>query len=611
MSALSPDVHVRVRLFGGGTTTVRLALKSGAQLVELLAAAAVGLGAATNEGALYLSAADELCKEHAAIEDVREVRSGDLLSFKPKDGGRQRSRASHPHVTIVADGDNDDDRDSSEAASDGGESDTGSSDVEVTCEKTREQVHAEKMARAQAEGRHQDLTLGDSDDDDAPAQSGGEGGRGRGRGGRGRRGGSGGRGAKGAGKEPTVVARLVSSPVEFAAALGADEQAAAEADPELAAVKARITNMLKRGLHENTPEAEAQTAMKLAERLLRKFNLDQVQLLAESDAQVQASAALAGGTAVVEIVNPKTGKGVNILRWMEEAAVAASENFNCRFFLTRWQDTATTHFTFYGVASGAQMAAVAFASALNRIVAMAAKHALDPAEFERMGGALFSGLASKGAFTKAARESYSLGLAIGLIEGVRAAKRERAELQKRRLEKARAKVSAGQAWHVSDDDGGDDDDDDDDACGDAEGFASGGGGGESGSAGAAESACTPPTVKKDEAAGEKNFSSPRQAAGDGGPAAAATGGKAAAGPKDAAAVLAKLERDEAASHQLIVHTEKVYDEELKKAGIKKLCKGAKRKASAHLGNHFADGKRDAKQIDINQRGIDLKDIKGL
>jgi hypothetical protein len=47
------------------------------------------------------------------------------------------------------------------------------------------------------------------------------------------------------------------------------------------------------------------------------------------------------------------------------------------------------------------------------------------------------------------------------------------------------------------------------------------------------------------------------------------------------------------------------------AGIKKLCKGRKRAASVHLRGHFAEGKRDAKQIDINQRGIDLKDIKGL
>jgi hypothetical protein len=51
------------------------------------------------------------------------------------------------------------------------------------------------------------------------------------------------------------------------------------AGPRLAAMKHRIGKILERGLHEGTPEAEAQQAMRQAQRLLKKHNLSQARVI--------------------------------------------------------------------------------------------------------------------------------------------------------------------------------------------------------------------------------------------------------------------------------------------------------------------------------------------
>ena len=63
-----------------------------------------------------------------------------------------------------------------------------------------------------------------------------------------------------------------------------DMSTGVDCDPErLAKIKARIAKILDRGLHPNTPDHEAQKSMRLAQRMLAKFNLSQACVMEERD----------------------------------------------------------------------------------------------------------------------------------------------------------------------------------------------------------------------------------------------------------------------------------------------------------------------------------------
>ena len=78
------------------------------------------------------------------------------------------------------------------------------------------------------------------------------------------------------------------------------------AGPAEQKVKDRIIKLLNTGFHEQSNENEAQNAMKLAQRLMRKHNLSHALLLQERDASAsQEEQVLKGGLVEVRIVNRK------------------------------------------------------------------------------------------------------------------------------------------------------------------------------------------------------------------------------------------------------------------------------------------------------------------
>lgn len=220
---------------------------------------------------------------------------------------------------------------------------------------------------------------------------------------------------------------------------------------------------------------------------------------------------------------------------------------------------------------------------------------VDPSEFARRGGAELSGVRSAAAFTKAARESYRRGLALGLFDAVSAAKRERAERNRRRLSTARARVSSGEAWRQT----ASDEESDSDAAADDDESA------------AADARSTPADGERRSEQGKGERRTPAAAQAE--HAACAPGDvELAEGESRARAALVKLERQQAASHALVAHSEKIFEQQLHAAGINKLSRARARQRSTvhrHLGAHFAEGRCDADKININQREIALKDIK--
>ena len=244
-----------------------------------------------------------------------------------------------------------------------------------------------------------------------------------------------------------------------------DSATGAAGDNELEKIKVRIRKMLSRGLHAGTPEEEAASSMRLAEKLLAKHNLAQADVLQED----HVPEALRGGKTAVHLRSVKDQTPCQTKQWMHTLAHACTKNFECSYYFSshptrtvgRLHYPGVCDFTFYGIATNASLAAFAFAAAFNRIACLAALHVVPAQEYEvkRRRGEV---VCSKGAYTTAARESYKDGLARGLYDSVREDKARKELEQQRRLELARSKASRGEAWQSSDDD--DDDDDGGDDC---------------------------------------------------------------------------------------------------------------------------------------------------
>ena len=396
--------------------------------------------------------------------------------------------------------------------------------------------------------------------------------------------------------------------------------AAGEDDAGLGRIKARIAKMLALGLHAGTSEAEAQQSMRQAQRLLSKYNLDQATILNESSggAGLKDQGAMAGGMAKVELFKAGTKDPAKLDRTAEGLALCCAKNFEVRYFKRR--SRRSTQLVFYGLRSGAQLAAYAFSVAFVRVHLMQKAYKPPAGEYE-LKKARGQTQCTAGSYTATARRNYADGLVHGLHSAVisaleqrvqrRTAKLRRAQRRAERWRKAcergmhdgkeaAAQTAAhhrgGEAYDEDDDDegqgegmhGGDDDmsgtsSDDDD----------GGGGGDS------SYSFEQDDDDDDDAKGETRRD---DSAGKG-----AVGGQGADQVEDKLAAaelqLAKLHRSSAAAQALVVHTAAVSDTVLKDAGVK-LKGGRKRKALVeHNAAAWAQGKRDAKQIDLNQNSV--------
>ena len=173
-------------------------------------------------------------------------------------------------------------------------------------------------------------------------------------------------------------------------------------------VMERIRNILKRGLHPNTPESEAVQAMRLANKLLDKYNLDQAKVLGTSVDDSEA------GMFKVDVTYFKTNKPATSKKWCSRLAFLCHTHFTCKSFCVSKYKPPQCFYAFYGLKVCALTAASAFVNAFNRIMFLSSKHTVPKSEYDlkQSEGTI---KCSFRAYETGAKESYCEGLVRGLI----------------------------------------------------------------------------------------------------------------------------------------------------------------------------------------------------
>ena len=155
--------------------------------------------------------------------------------------------------------------------------------------------------------------------------------------------------------------------------------------------------------------------MRQAQRLLAKYNLDQATILREADGELRNSGAMAGGLVKVELRKARTSQPAKMDRTAEGLAVCCATNFEVKIYLVR--SRRHTQIVFYGLRSGAQLAAYAFSVAFARVHVMQKAFCPPEGEYQRK---LDSGLTActPASYTATARRNpASAGMGEGLRRG--------------------------------------------------------------------------------------------------------------------------------------------------------------------------------------------------
>ncbi|KAL9048083.1 MAG: hypothetical protein Q9162_007864 [Coniocarpon cinnabarinum] len=126
-------------------------------------------------------------------------------------------------------------------------------------------------------------------------------------------------------------------------------------------VKNRIKSMLARGDEtRNTSQQEAETAMRMATRLMNHFNVKQADILQE--AADTGSAQEMGGFSEVKITRSKHTQTKRVVSeiWVSILVQAVRTSFDCKAMSTRNTNGTAMRWTFYGIAENTEAAATAF-----------------------------------------------------------------------------------------------------------------------------------------------------------------------------------------------------------------------------------------------------------
>ena len=182
--------------------------------------------------------------------------------------------------------------------------------------------------------------------------------------------------------------------------------------------KARIAKLLKTAYSEGN-EHEQQQALKLAKRLLEKYNLTQADIEGKFTDE-----SLPGGTAEVTLRTISKGAPTNdppkqFERWWDLMAGTVALNFAVKCYITRRKGK----IVFYGILKNCQTAAFAYSLAFNFTHVNQRNYIVPEGEYEikRLRGMT---QASKGAYTTNARRNYTLGVVNGLSQKVNETLRE-------------------------------------------------------------------------------------------------------------------------------------------------------------------------------------------
>ncbi|CAM6094695.1 unnamed protein product [Calypogeia fissa] len=309
-----------------------------------------------------------------------------------------------------------------------------------------------------------------------------------------------------------------------------------------AGIKKRIKNMLELGLHPDTPEFEAQQALKNVQRLLTKYNLKQAEVL---KGNLTDTSSLVGGMRVVELRAKGKAKQGRMDAWVHELGWVIAENFDCQYFFKSAASSKPLRVVFYGISSNADCAGYAFAATYNRICTMAAAYvACKPFENNEDGAEnqdLKLEQVNRGVYTRVARTNYRKGVVAGLKEAVKSAQRMRKE-----------NVSSYEKKKMP--------------SGDADEFAS---------------------CESD--GGDDRWASPSA--------------QKEVPYEDDIKRTARMAENCMAITALVLHSQKVGEEFLRQKGIKIRKRTIQSRVAAWNKEAFGQGKKDAKTIDINQKSI--------
>lgn len=216
-----------------------------------------------------------------------------------------------------------------------------------------------------------------------------------------------------------------------------NEEAVQEDNDIDPSIKQRIVKLLNTGFHSESNENEAKNAMKLARRLMERYNLDQSVLLRDGSLNDFSTTnddndgtPLGGGIVTVSICHRKNGKALSSLpRWIDFLVPPICANFSVDAFKTLSRVKAyragECTVSFYGIKNNAQLGAYAFKIATEKISLMSTNYA---PPYQELGSH---------SDTKNARLSYALGIVIGIDRDVTEELRKEEQRRKAKLNKAR------------------------------------------------------------------------------------------------------------------------------------------------------------------------------
>ena len=183
--------------------------------------------------------------------------------------------------------------------------------------------------------------------------------------------------------------------------------------------------------------------MKLARRLLDRYNLDQAILLKErgdgslndfctTNDKDDDGLGIKGGIVTVNVLNRKKSVPLSTMpRWLEHLIAPVTANFQVDAFVSFSRTAGQCAISFYGIKTNVQLAAYAFKIAAERIAFMAASY-----EIPRSNNS-FRGKRKQSSQTRTARLSYALGIVAGLHEDVKRGLQEEEEKRQEDLKRAR------------------------------------------------------------------------------------------------------------------------------------------------------------------------------
>ncbi|KAJ7703143.1 hypothetical protein B0H17DRAFT_1041917 [Mycena rosella] len=192
------------------------------------------------------------------------------------------------------------------------------------------------------------------------------------------------------------------------------------------AVIGRIRKALELAGHEQTGEAEARAALRMATKLLDRHNVTQADIMSQETESEQLKRA---GQSVVSIKNVNPTTSVSVEGWTQPLAAAMTTFFDCQSYNTKFNGhLPKVDWTFYGLAEQTVAAAHAFEMTYNLISTWSLKPSI-----------------GKGVHAK---NCYRTGVAHGLYD---MATREKKEDKERAIKKEQALLKARQDQEAAED----------------------------------------------------------------------------------------------------------------------------------------------------------------